>query len=271
MILKGFALAAGGFLFIFSPGLPMSLISRRSPAVKRDLVYWGMLVWLAALLPSIFIQSLLRQILLGSQTPGTLPSPAVLADYAMTLIGALLTAFFVTGAMMLVLGRQKSDTALLPNGLALGFGVGLVAQLFTGLSLVGAGFRLMFGDTSSPTLAGLAQTGFFEILVGLLPLVLFRPALLSVSALQGVLAGRALRESWKYFWLAIFVNTIFVWAITAFQLVLGGNNAGEVLVGHTDLPVSAVTALYYLLAFGLAMRWLFAQIKTWAPEANQRK
>jgi hypothetical protein len=217
-------------------------------------------LWLAALLPSLFLQSLLRQILLGNQpAPGPAGQPT---EYALPMLGAFVTAIFVLGAMYWVL-RRRAQAALLPDGLALGFGIGLVAQIFTGLSLVGAGFRVMFGDTSTPTLAALAQASYLELLLGLLPLVLFRPALLAVSALQGVLAGRALREGWRYFWLAVLVNTFFVWGILALQLALGGEDPGQVLLGASDPLVAAVTSGYYLLVFALAFRWLLSQVATW--------
>lgn len=264
MILRGLLIAASGFLFIFSPGLPMSLLVRsmRGPSFNRDMVYWGIGAWLVALLPSLFLQSLLRQILQNSQTPRGLSGQPM--DYALTLAGALLTAFFVAGGMYLVLRFKRIEaTALPPNGLALGFGVGLIAQVFTGLSLVGAGFRLMFGDTATETLTGLAQVSYLNLLLALLALILFRPALLAVSAARGVLVARALQERAVFFWLGVFVDAVFVWVIVALQLALGSNNPGQVLIGGADLLTSAVTIVYYLMAFGLAYRWLLAQIAGW--------
>ncbi|MBM2849612.1 MAG: hypothetical protein HW418_2554, partial [Anaerolineales bacterium] len=117
MILRGLLIAASGFLFIFSPGLPMSLLARRSPSFNRDIVYWGIGAWLVALLPSLFLQSLLRQILQNSQTPRGLSGQPM--DYVLTLAGALLTAFFVAGGMYLVLRFKRIEaTTLPPNGLA---------------------------------------------------------------------------------------------------------------------------------------------------------
>ena len=216
MILRGLLIAASGFLFIFSPGLPMSLLVRRSPSFNRDIVYWGIGAWLVALLPSLFLQSLLRQILQNSQTPRGLSGQPM--DYALTLAGALLTAFFVAGGMYLVLRFKRIEaTTLPPNGLALGFGVGLIAQVFTGLSLVGAGFRLMFGDASTETLVSLAQVSYLNLLLALLALILFRPALLAVSAARGVLVARALQERAVFFWLGVLVDAVFVWIILALQ------------------------------------------------------
>ncbi|MBF8284057.1 MAG: hypothetical protein HW378_2972 [Anaerolineales bacterium] len=270
MILRGLLIAAGGFLFIFSPGLPMSLLVRRSPSFNRDIVYWGIGAWPVALLPSLFLQSLLRQILQNSQTPRGLSGQPM--DYALTLAGALLTAFFVAGGMYLVLRFKRIEaTTLPPNGLALGFGVGLIAQVFTGLSLVGAGFRLMFGDASTETLVSLAQVSYLNLLLALLALILFRPALLAVSAARGVLVARALNEHPLFFGLAVLVDAVFVWAILALQLALGGESPGQVLVGDSSALTSVMNIVYYVLAFGLAYRWLLTQIAGWESEKVKGK
>ena len=150
MLLRALLVIASGFIFIFSPGLPMSLISRYSPEYKRDLVYWGIGVWLVSLIPGLFTQSLIRQIFYQEQTVAGYTGQ--LMDYSVTLINALISAFFLGLGILLVLKYKKKknpgDDTLI-NGLALGFGVGLVAQVFTGITLVGAGFKILFGDTGS--------------------------------------------------------------------------------------------------------------------------
>jgi hypothetical protein len=270
VILRGLLIAASGFLFIFSPGLPMSLLARRIPSFNRDIVYWGIGAWLVALLPSLFLQSLLRQILQNSQTPRGLSGQPM--DYALTLAGALLTAFFVAGGMYLVLRFKRIEATTLPsNGLALGFGVGLIAQVFTGLSLVGAGFRLMFGDASTETLVSLAQVSYLNLMLALLALILFRPALLAVSAARGVLVARALNEHPLFFGLAVLVEAVFTWAILALQLALGGERPGQVLVGDSSALTSVMNIVYYVLAFGLAYRWLLTQIAGWESEKVKGK
>lgn len=269
MLLRGLAVAASGFLFIFSPGLPIGLLARRGLPLKRDLLYWGAGLWLVMLLPSLFIQSLLRQILWRGQGPGNISGQLV--DYPFTLLAAFITAVIVQGAMLLLLRRKRLDSNALPSsGLSLGFGVGLIAQIFTGLSLVGAGFRLVYGDTSTPTLASLAQMGYLSLILGLLPLILFRPALLVVSAVQGVLVGRALRERAYFFWLAVLIGTLFTWLILALEMALGSQNPGQVLLGVTDPRTSLVAILYYGLAFGLAFRWLHGQITIWGKVSSKK-
>ena len=73
MFLRALLVIASGCIFIFSPGLPMGLISRYSPDYKRDLVYWGIGVWLVANLVNQFTSILLRQIMYqGAVAPGQL-------------------------------------------------------------------------------------------------------------------------------------------------------------------------------------------------------
>ena len=132
MLLRALLVIASGFIFIFSPGLPMSLISRYSPEYKRDLVYWGIGTWMVSLIPSLFTQSLIRQIFYqGQAVSGYTGQPL---DYSVTLINALVSALFLGLGMLLVLKYKKKknpkeDTLI--NGLALGFGAGLVAQVLS--------------------------------------------------------------------------------------------------------------------------------------------
>jgi hypothetical protein len=267
MILRGIIIAASGFLFIFSPGLPIGLLSRHSPPIDREMIYWGIGLWLVALLPSLFLQSLLRQVWIGDRALTGEP-----LDYIITLLGALVTATIVTGAMVLVLRRRKEQAAgLLPSGLALGFGVGLVAQVFTGLSLVGAGFRLMYGQVTTSALSDLASASLPALLLGLLAIILFRPAVLLVSAVQGVLASQVSFGGWGFFILAMLVSTLFTWMILALQFALVGETAGQLLPGSTDPLISGVTILYYLLVLGLAYRWLARQLSGWNPVSRKGK
>jgi hypothetical protein len=259
MVLRGLLVIASGFLFIFSPGLPMRLLARGGRPIDRNLLYWGIGLWLAALLPGLFVQSLLVQIF-GSQSA----EAGAPQDYLLTLAGTFITALFVQLALLLFLRRRREAAEDLRfSGLTLGFGVGLIAQVFNGLFLIGAGFQLMFGNTSTPALAAAAGAGFVDLCLSLLALVLFRPTLLVVSAAQGVLVGRAVGERGPYFWLAVLVGTAFSWLLLALSILLGSANPGQVSLGSSDRLVSVVTILYYALAFGLAYRWL-------APKVEQR-
>ena len=273
----------------------MSLISRYSPEYKRDLVYWGIGVWLITLIPSLFIQSLIRQIFYqGQSVVSYTGQPKV---YSITLINALISALFLGLGMLLVLKYKgklkklivkiihlispklsrifedflgiettnakssKEDTLI--NGLALGFGAGLVAQVFTGIILVGAGFRILFGDTGSvETLSAIANNSMAMVFASLAAVIIFRIALLTISAVQSFLIARSIEEGKGQFWVGILINTAFTWIILAIHLLMGEQIPGQVTVGITPTAVSIVTIVYYLLSFGIAYKWLSNQLKT---------
>ena len=260
MVLRGLLVAASGFLFIFSPGLPIGLLARRTAGLNRDFIYWGIGLWAVAQFLSLLVQFLLR--------PLFQPDPALSAittgpdDYALSFVGALITSFFVAGALFIKLYWSRRGVAserLYGDGMSLGFGVGLISQIFTGLSLVGAGFRLVFGDAATATLAAVAVSGYSNLLFNLLPLILFRPALLVISAATGVLVARSITERARFFWLAVLVQAVFVWALVAMQFALGGAAGGGQL-GEAVNPFNALaTIAYYLVAFVLGYRWVAAQ------------
>lgn len=264
MLLRALLVIASGFIFIFSPGLPMSLISRYSPEYKRDLVYWGIGVWLITLIPGLFMHSLIRQILYQGLT--VVSYTGQLKVYSITLINALISALFLGLGMLLVLKYKKKknpkDSTII-NGLALGFGVGLVAQVFTGIILVGAGFRILFGDTGSvETLSAIANNSMAMVFASLAAVIIFRIALLTISAVQGFLIAQSIEEGKGQFWVGILINTAFTWIILAIHLLMGEQIPGQVTVGITPTAISTVTIVYYLLSFGIAYGWLSDQLKT---------
>ena len=263
MLLRALLVIASGFIFIFSPGLPMSLISRFSPEYKRDLVYWGIGTWLVSLIPSLFTQSLIRQIIYQGQAVSGFSGQPM--DYGITLINALISALFLGLGMLLVLKYKKKknpEEDTLINGLAMGFGVGLVAQVFTGIILVGAGYKILFGDTESvETLSMIANSSFAMVLASLAAVIVFRIALLAISAVQGFLTAQSIEGSKGQFWVGILINTAFTWIILAIHLLMGEQIPGQVTVGITPTVVSIVTIVYYLLSFGIAYGWLSNQLK----------
>ena len=263
MLLRALLVITSGFIFIFSPGLPMSLISRYSPEYKRDLVYWGIGAWLISLIPSLFTQSLISQILYhGQAVTGFTGQPL---DYSIILINALISALFLGLGMLLVLRYKKKknpEEDTLINGLALGFGVGLVAHVFTGIMLVGAGFRILFGDTrSNVTVSAIANNSIAMVIASLAAIIIFRIALLTVSAVQGFLTARSIEGGKGQFWVGILINTAFTWIILAIHLLMGEKIPGQVTVGITQTAVSIVSIAYYLLSFGIAYGWLSNQLK----------
>ncbi len=258
MYIRALLVIASGFIFIFSPGLPMSLISRYHPDYKRDLVYWGLGAWLIANLINQFSSILLRQYMYrDAAVTGFASTPL---DFAYIFLSALISAIILGLFMLLVLrikSAQQPLTDLAADGLALGFGTGLIAQVFTGITLVGAGFQVLFGNTSSNiTIDAIANSNALVLFASILTLILFRIALLAVSAVQGVLTACSFAKKKGAFWIGVIVMALFTAIILSLQLLMGGSDAGQVTVGITPAPVSIVTGLYYLLTFVAAYYWL---------------
>ncbi len=263
MYLRALLVIASGFIFIFSPGLPMGLISRYSPDYKRDLVYWGIGIWLVTNFIKQFFSSLLRQFMYqGEVTAGFTGQPL---DYSFVFLSALISALFIGLGMLIVLrikSKNQPQDDLTADGLALGFGAGLVAQVFTGIILVGAGFQVLFGNTSSNiTVETIANSGFLILFASILALIIFRIALLAVSAVQGVLTASAISGKKRSFWAGVLVMSLFSALIISLQFLLGGNDVGQITVGTTPAPISIMTAIYYLAVFIAAYFWLVKTLK----------
>jgi magnesium-transporting ATPase (P-type) len=262
MYFRALLAVASGFIFIFSPGLPMNLISRHSPEYKRDLVYWGIGAWLVTGLISQFVRSLIRPLIYQEKAVAGYTGSSV--DYLVILLTAFLSALFLGIGMLFVLRYKKKKEPkedVVINGLALGFGAGLIAQVFTGITLVGAGFQVLFGNTESNiTVSAIAKNSLAMVLISMITLIVFRIALLAVSAVQGVLTARGVEQKKGQFWAGVVVHTLFTSLILAVQLLMGEVIPGQVTVGLTPVPVSIVTSLYYLLAFSAAYVWLTKQL-----------
>jgi hypothetical protein len=255
-------IALSGFLFIFAPGVPMGVLRRYGGGFPRKLLYWGMGIWLVALIPTYFLQSLVRQMVQGGGSVIT-TIQAEPTTYVLSLVNAALAAVLLVGGMAIYLRRKRLPEAdRAEGGLTLGFGVGLIAQVFTGLSLVGAGFRLAYGDTTEAGLSTLAGSPMADLTVGLLAMILFRIALLMVSGVVGILIARSVSGEGRLFWLAAATYAVFSWLIVAAQLALGGENPATILAGQASLLTSTVTAVYYLAAAVVAYRWLRKTLST---------
>ena len=279
MILKGLLVVAGGFLFIFSPGVPMRLISRFKPDYKREGLYWGIGIWIIAFFISTFLQNLVRQFTGGTGSDIVSPTPSAgLFGY---LIGAVLTTLLVQSGMLIYLkNRLKKNEDVVSAGLALGFGIGLIAQVFTGLILIsagaglilgGAGVELTLGAIQAPMIQLIAGENIFGLISALIPLIFFRIALLAISAVQGYLVALSLLEKKTWFWLAVLVYTLFNWLILILQLVLGVENPGQVSVGVTSPLVSIISAVYYLGAFLFVYLWLHNQLYSESKGKKKKK
>jgi hypothetical protein len=270
VILRGLFVAIGGFLFIFAPGLPMRLLIQRFRSFERDLLYWGIGTWFVALLPMLFLQNLIRQLVLGPGSSDAVPEGAW--RFLLPLLSSMVGAFVVQGALYLVLRRKRPErSAHFMDGLSLGFGSGLVVQVFIGLTLISAGFRLSFGDLSTPFQNVLAELPLHFLLIWLLAHLLYRAAVPLVNGALGVLLARAVTERLRFLWLAIATYTVFESAFGFILLGLGSQSLEASFVGGMSLVNLLVIVAYYILAFVLAYRWLISQEVQQDSETSRRK
>jgi hypothetical protein len=184
--------------------------------------------------------------------------------YVFALLGSLIAALFLEWGKYLLLRLRNIPTPqLLDSGILLGLGVGLLTNVFQGLSLVGAGFRLVLGDTSMPDLATIASQPWAELLVGLLALNVYRIALVAVSACTGALVAQALiHKQQRRLWLAVLISAVTAWSYNAIGLALG----------EKSLTANLVVLIYEAVLAALALYWLIGQIPKKDPlPATQSK
>lgn len=256
----------------------MRLISQHKPDYKKDGLYWGIAIWIIAFFISTFIQNLIRQIATGGQ--GTVETGASLSGLAPYLLGGIFTTLLLQLGMMIFLrNRAKKDEDIASDGLALGFGIGLITQVFTGMSLIGVGAGLIFGNSGigstlgsvqSMMLGTIADTGLFSMIVTLLSMILYRVALLTVSAIQGYLVSKTLQGRSIYFFSALIIYLLFSWSILILQLLLGEANPGQIL-GVTSLLTSIITTILYLLVTIFGYHWLSGELKASASKKSSKR
>lgn len=278
MLLKGLLVVASGFIFIFSPGIPMRLISQHKPDYKKDGLYWGIGIWIIAFFISTFIQNFIRQIATSGQ--GTVESSASLSSLAPYLIGSIFTTLLLQLGMLIFLrNRVKKDGDITSDGLALGFGIGLITQVFTGLSLIGVGAGLIFGNmgigstlgsVQSQVQTSIADTAMFSVIITLLSMILYRIALLIVSAIQGYLVSKTLQGKPFNFLTALLISVLFTWSILILQLLLGESNPGQIL-GVTSTITSIITSVLYLVISIFGFRWLSNELKSSNPKKSSKR
>ena len=256
LIVRGLLLAVDGFILVFMPAVLLPVLLRRQPEVDRSFVWWGAGTFLAALLPALFLSSLARQIL---QPGDRLAERALLA-----LTSALISSVLVVGAQYLLLRWRRPPLALLPvTGLAVGLGVGVVTQVFTGFTRIGAGFRLLFGDTSTPELAALAAVPIGLFSLKLLAELLNRAVLFVVNGGLGYLVGRSLAGRRGLLPLTMLLHAAFGLTLPLIQLGLAEQ---EMLADGISILVEGAIG-------GLALRWLLTMptVEGKAPERRTEK
>jgi hypothetical protein len=250
LILRGLIVALGGFVYIFLPGAFISILARRNLRFEANLLLWGIGVLVVTLFPAIFLTSLLRMMISGERVP----EGGVL--YAFLFLGSLIAAIFLeSGKYLLLRLRQIPTEKLLGNGIMLGIGVGLLTNVYQGFSLIGAGFRLVLGDTSTPDLAKIASQAWLDLVLGLITLNVYRIAFVAISAALGWLVAHALIEGrQRWLWLAVLINTVSAWTYSAIGQALGNDS----------LVANIIVLLYQGILAVLAVFWLIRQ----APEAS---
>lgn len=256
LFLRGLVVAIGGMAFIFLPGAVIGVLSRRGLRYESTLLLWGLAVLAVALLPSFFLTNMIILFTQGDRAPGPV------TPYWNGLLGGILTALFVEGAKYLLLRWRKIAPAnLLQSGVMLGLGVGLLTKVFQGLILLGAGIRLIFGDTSTEDLAAIAARRWPDLLVSLAALITDRFALVMVSAALGALVARALiAKRLRWLWLAVVLNAAYNWVYNAIGLALGADS----------LIASALIIVYEGALAVLVLRWLSGEIAASPPPEPEK-
>lgn len=290
MVFKGLLVVVSGFLFIFASGVPMRLIARFRPDYKREGILWGIAIWVNAFFASTMVQYFVRSFLYGGDNLSQFANPIPF------IIGSILTIFLTQIGMLFFLKKKTLIVKILAwifllpvtlflfifhkdddnedkvsAGLAMGFGIGMIAQVFTGMILITAGAGILlqgfgvvlpFGNIQAATLELVSNESLFGLIAALLSLILFRVALLTISAAQGFLVAGSLLGKKLNFWFALLGYSAFTWIIFILQMLMGEENPGQVSLGLTSPITSVVSAAYYLVAFVLVYRWLSKELNT---------
>jgi hypothetical protein len=264
MVFKGLLVVVSGFLFIFASGVPMRLISRFNPDFKREGIFWGMGIWIIAFLISNFILSFTRMVILGTVERNPTTSPWQF------LIGTIFTTLLIQVGMFLFLkDRLKNNENIISNGLALGFGIGVIAQVLTGMILItsganvlfhGFGLKIPFGALQAEMIEKITDESIFNLIPSLISFILYRIAILTICATQGYLVAKSIIGKKQLFWAALFGFTAFIWINLFLQKILGEQNLNQISLGLTTPLTSWASAVYYLAAFILGYQWLSKEL-----------
>jgi len=263
MLVKGILSLVGGFIFIFAPGFPMRLIRRFNPDYEREGTYWGMGIYIITFFVGTFLQNLVMQII----TEGSSESNGSIIPF---LIGTVFTTLLLLLGMRIYLKQSyKKEKDINSTSYSLGFGIGMIAQVFTGMILItsgaglifkGIGFNFQLNALQGPMLESLANETIFGLTAGVFTLILYRVALLIISAAQGLMVAYSITRKGFWFWVAALVGLVFPWGILAFQLLLGIEKPGQVSLGVTSPIASLLTAIYYIVVFVIGYRWIHNEL-----------
>jgi hypothetical protein len=253
-------------------------------AQGRSVLSWGIIVWIIAYFHAQFIVNLLEPIFIGE---AEVIVPTSVEEYIVLFGGILLTATIIAGWLYFALLYQPSTSRgwisfillglifwwvyllirrkdqnvkiTLIEGLSIGFGSALLAQVFKGMILVTAGFRLLFGGTDDAILNDFANAPIVDLVVGLLALILSRVAILVVGGVVGVLIARAVSGERRNIALAIVISMLFDLVLVAITLLISGETLEQLVTGGAggvSLFTSIVSIIYYILVFVFGYQWL---------------
>ncbi len=258
LIVRGLVVAAGGLAFLFLPGVLISFLTRRDMRFETSSLLWGMGLFLVTLFPALFLATTISGIVTRRETP-TLPQ-----QYGLYLLQTALEALFLLGGLYLLLRwRKVAPEKLLDTAMLLGLGAGLMTDVFLGLGLVGAGFRLVFGDTSTQDLASIATQPWPNLATSLIALNVYRVALVAVTTALAALASRSLMAGGqrRWLWIAVAIHALVAWGYNAIGLALGSD----------ALPAHLVAIVYEGALAALALFWLTRQMANLPREPEGKK
>lgn len=261
MILRGLVISASGFLLIFAPGLAIGLLRRRFKTYNSNLLYWGIGAWALGQLLGILGQTLLYQILIGPEMD---PARAEgLEGFLLAMLGELLIALLVVALLYLALRLNRPpEGQLVEDSIYLGFGSALLDQVFVGLTLIGAGLPVIFGDTSSPITGDLAEGPLITLVLFFAALIAVRAALPIVWGAMGYFTGQALNRQLRFVVLAVVTYLLIKGILRVLLMTL--DLPGDLTTGDIDALGSLVWFGYYGLVLALGYRWLQSKARAQA-------
>jgi hypothetical protein len=247
LALRAIIIILGGLVFMFLPGVLVSLASQRGLRYNRAMLLWGMAL-LVLTLPANYLTVVLGYILVGDGRSG------LIKDIAVAMLGSLIAALFIHTAQYLILrGRRKQPGELLGNGVMIGLGFGLLNKVFLGFILTGIGMRLLFGDTVTADLGQISIQTWPSMLISLVALITDRLALVVVYGALGVFVARSIIEkNMRWFWGAVAANTAFATVYASISLGLDMN----------ALPANLLIIAYEGILVVGVLRWLMGQSPT---------
>jgi hypothetical protein len=180
------------------------------------------------------------------------------AGFLLAMLGELLIALLIVGFLYLALRLNRPpEEEFTKDSIYLGFGSALLDQVFVGLTLIGAGLPVIFGDTSSPITGDLSGSPFGTLVLFFAALIAVRAALPIVWGIMGYFTGQALKRQFRFFVLAVLIYLLLKGVLRGLLMIL--NLPGDLTTGDIDPLGSLVWLTYYTLILILGYRWLLSK------------